>query len=183
MQVKEVLSLAAALVGRDDLAAEAENSDPYLDEEMKLLLKCYNIIENEIAIDYFPLKRKECFVPEEGVVYFSEFSRRPVFVSSVEEEGTARAYRLFPDRIELSERAGEVTIVYAFAPEEKGIKEDSDFSGKVSARLMAFGVAAEFCLSRGLYPEASAFEGKYHDALRAANIFRRKLRLRARRWA
>ena len=78
--------------------------------------------------------------------------------------------------------SGSVTIDYTYVPEQPKISDETAFSDKVSARLLAFGVANEYLLTAGRYAEAAVWEKKYRDALSAAGLSRRKLCVRARRW-
>ncbi|MBR7186175.1 MAG: hypothetical protein IKD43_01635 [Clostridia bacterium] len=182
--VKEVVSLAASLVGRGDLAAEADGgSTEQTSEELLLLVRCYNLVESEVALDYFPLKKREKFIPEAGAVLYERFTEAPVNIVKVTDaDGHGIAFEMYPARIELHGYRSEVAITYSFAPQTKALGQDSAFSGKISPRLLAFGVAAEFLLACGRFAEASTFEKKYREALAAAGTARKELKLRARRW-
>lgn len=59
MKVKEVLALAAANLGRDDLVAAIEQMEGDPSAEVQSLLRCYNLAENELALDYLPLTQEE----------------------------------------------------------------------------------------------------------------------------
>ena len=65
-------------------------------------------------------------------------------------------------------------------PKEPG--DEGEFGGPVSARLLSFGVAREFCLSRGMFEEAKLWDSRYRAAVRAADLPRRALSVRPRRW-
>ena len=54
--------------------------------------------------------------------------------------------------------------------------------GRVTARLVSFGVAREFCLSRGMFEEAKLWDSRFLDAVRAVGVPRRALSVRPRRW-
>lgn len=176
-KVRDVIAIAEELSGRSDLKSAGESS-----EEVKLLLRCFNLVENEIALDYLPLRIRETFSAGKEIP-FSAFSHAPVSVKGVKDfAGGEVGFELLFDRVVLS-RACECEIDYAFAPAEKTMDDDSDFSGPVSARLMAYGVASEFARARGLFAEAVSFDKRYRDALSSAGAPRRALRMRGRRWA
>ena len=181
MTVREVIALSASLLNREDLRTHALVGSG--DGEVETLVRCFHLVENEIALDYFPLKCTEKVAVKEGRIYYSELSRAPANVHRIMSGGRVISFTLFPEYAELKEQASEAEVLYSYIPSEKGINEISDFSGKISARLMAFGVCAEYCLSRGRCDEAEAWEKRYRDALRAANILRRRLCVRPRRWA
>ena len=180
MTVREVISLAASCLGREELAKKALSEKA--EGELETLVRCFNLVENEIALDYFPLKRTQEVAVKEGRIYYSALSSAPVNVHRVTSGGRVISFTLFPEYAKLKEGATEAEVLYSYIPSEKGIDGVSEFSGKISARLMAFGVCVEFCLCRAQYDEAAMWEKRYREALRAANILRRRLCVRPRRW-
>ena len=185
MFVKEVLAVAAATAGRSDLATEIEKESPDVDAEILRLVRCYNLVENEIALDYFPLKHEETVTALDGIIPYSQLEFAPVTVFTVTGiGGDPLNFETRPAHILLSGMKGQRQMIlsYSYSPKEKLITEDASFGEKISARLLAFGVACEFCLSNGQYAEAATWEKKYREALRAANVSRRRLSVRSRRW-
>lgn len=181
MRVKDILSLAADLLGRQDLVEELFALDGAPTGELQTLLRCYNLVENEVALDYFPQKTTERLTAAEGKLYYTAFSRSPVEICRIL-DGAGRSVRFeeFPEHLALSV-SGAVEVTYAYAPEDKEIDGQCEFKD-VSARLLAFGVAGEFCLTAHKYEEAKLWQGRYRDALRSAGIVRHPLSIRARRW-
>lgn len=180
MTVQEVIALAADNMGRKDLKELIVNSPAAA--ETTALVRCYNLVENEIALDYFPLRAEEDFTPEEGKIEYARFSHAPVNVTKVTRGGAPVKFGLFPAYLSVAQ-AGRVTVSYSYSPVPKRLLENSEFTEKISARLMSFGVACEYCLTCGKYQEAAMWEGRFRDALRAAGILRRTLAIRSRRWA
>lgn len=185
MKVKRVLSLAAQILGREDLAAAINDCAGEPRGEVSTLLRCYNLTENEIALDYFPLKKDETVVVCGSEVPYSKFSLAPVTVYSVRDEFSPVAFQTRPARLKLEgvKDGTAVTVTYSYSPREKNFDSCSEFGGKISARLLAFGVCFEFCMVSGLFSEAATFEKRFREALFAAGSERRALRIRARRWA
>ncbi len=179
--VKETIGYAASLIGRNDLAAEAKTGEAP-SGELLLLVRCFNLVENEVALDYIPLLKEESFLPVEGKIPFSSFSEAPVSVKKVTKSGIETAYDLFPSYLKVK-GDGQTDIVYAYAPRAKELGDDSDFGGPVSVRLLALGVAAEFELAAGRFSEAASFDRMYREALACAGRVLRKLSLPARSWA
>ena len=189
MLIKDVLTLAAEELGRPDLAeavgtaytAAASGAAP--EGEAALLLTCYRLVENEVALDHFPLRTEETFAPADGAVLFTRFSRPPVEVLSVRTAaGQEVPFCVHASRLSLPPRTGEVAVVYTYAPEAPEIDGEVPFPERISARLLSWGVAREFLISGGRYAESETFSEKFRAALRAAGLSRRKLRVRGRRW-
>lgn len=179
MKVVEILNIAAELLGRDDWKSAA--ASPTSTELQERMLCCYNIVENEIALDYYPLKKKEQFYTEDGEVFFTSFSLLPVNILKVTKNGTRAGFELFPDRISTKER-GTVEVTYCYSPEKKTLSDACEFGDRFPARLIALGICAEMLYGEQRYDEGKQYGLRYYQALRDAGIYRRALSVRSRRW-
>lgn len=183
MTVKETILLAADELGcgnrvREYFEEEGETGK----KETEVLLRCFNLVENELALDYLPLYAEDETESETGAIAYSALQRAAVRILGVRDEwGNKIPFRLFPDHLKTS--PGKVRIAYTYTPEEKGTEDDSDFVLQASPRLFAFGMAAEYCLACGLYEESEVWDEKYRAALAAAYRARPARVLRSRRWA
>ena len=184
VSVKSAIRATAQTLGIGD------GVEAYLDgnatEEGKrnteFLLKCFNCVENELALDYLPLLAEDEVLSSTGVVGYDELRHPAVRVFCVEDEkGKSLRYKLFPERLETS--AGKVKIVYAYSPAEKDINGESDYQTAVSERLFVCGMAAEYLLAEGELEAASIWDKKYKEGIAAAYKMRPVKRLRSRRWA
>lgn len=182
MLVKEVVALAADTLGLEGIAEQAEGeAEP--EGELKSLLRCYNLIENEVALDFFPLKAVEVFTPEEEKIPYTRFSSAPVNIyKATDGEGTPVRFTIMPSHLSVPGCSKPVRVTYAYSPEEKGLGDETAFSDNISARLLAFGVASEYCIANRRFSEGAMWGRRYRDALRAAGIYRRTLSVRSRRW-
>ncbi len=177
--VKEVLGLAAANAGRGDLDDTALSSASNADTAE--LLRCYNTVENEVALDFYPVARSQIFKPVGGKVAVTAFERQPVNILRVT-DGKGRRLPFSQSAEYVGVEGEEVEIEYTYAPAQKSVGDKSEFGDKISARLLSYGTAAVYLLSRGCPAEAGEWERRYREALRAAGICRRTLSVRARRW-
>ena len=164
MTVREVVMLAA-----EELRIATETTEYFNGSSTKgqakaeMLMTCYNLVENELALDYFTLTQEES-VTSTGKVLFSALKCSPVRILEVTDaQGNRLEYALYPSYITV--RKGAVHIRYVYTPNKKTIDDECDFIGKVSARLMAFGIAAEYCMAMGAFEEASLWDKKYKDAI------------------
>lgn len=190
MTVKEVVALAAGCLGRDDLIAALDKSPnaQSADEKLELdsLLRCYNFVENEVALDYCALKKEETVTVSENKISYSKLSSTPVNIRKVVCGGSLARFATYPAYIHLSDGwIGRASVVYDYIPStKKAFTESSEFTaqGGVSARLLAYGVAAQYCLVSGESGRAATWDKKFRDALRAQNLLRRTVSVRSRRW-
>lgn len=183
------ISIKSAVRAAAQMLGIAEGVNDYLDggeteegkRDAEILLKCFNRIENELALDYLPLIAEEEVLSSTGVVGFKELSYPAVRILGVEDGlGDSLSYKIFPDRLET--QAGKVKITYTYSPQEKEIDGESEYQTAVSERLFAYGMAAEYSLMEGELKSASIWDKKYKEAIRAAYKATPVKRLRARRW-
>ena len=181
-RVRDVLSLAASVCGREDLAAyiaEGKGEDAAaLAEEAKLLLRCYNLTEYELASDYLPLRRRECAVSD-GFVAYAALAREPIEIVCVRGENGLRL-RFTAEEGGIRVPAGRVSVEYNCRPSVKGMG-DAPECARGGARLLALGTACEFALMNGRMEDASFLDRRYRAAIAAAGKPRGG-RLRMRRW-
>ena len=185
MTVKKVLALAAEHLARADLKKQLEEfpQDGTPAGELASLLRCYNLVENELAVDYLPLKAEEVLEAEEHLIPWESFAYAPAGVRAVLTAGREIAFEPRKEGLFLpAKEQGKVTVRYCYSPAPKEMDGESEFYGRVSARLLSFGTAREFCLSRGMFEEAKLWDSRYLAAVRAAGLPRRALSVRARRW-
>ncbi len=184
MKVKEVILYAAALLGDK---AEVENffkgTSTNAKEQVDMLLSCFNMVENELALDYVPLMTEEKFSLTSGKLPYSLLKQDVVRIVHVKgADGEYIPFRIFAQYLEVGEGAKQVTVQYAYTPKAKTIEQDSDFRAGVSARLMAYGVAAEYCVAMGMCSEAAVWDKKYKECIASARSVGRKDSMPSRRW-
>lgn len=179
MTVREVLLLSASFLDDKELAAALAESA--VTGEAETLLNCFNVIENEIALDDYPLKNTETLMFENGLLPYSKFAKTPIDVLAVRSGGVRVRFTLTPAGVRSD--CNEAEIAYTYAPTKKTITDSSEHGGKISARLMAFGVASEYCFVKGRTEEGKLWGVKYREALKSAGILRHPLSVRSRRWA
>ena len=182
MTVKDCMILAATELGI------AEELDAYFNEATdayarvgKTLLQCYNVVENELALDYLPLTMEDEVQTQTGRVEFSVLSCKAVRILHVTDgNDEAVKYRIFPNY--LKTQPGKLKILYVYSPSEKGLNDECECASTVSKRMLAFGIAAEYCLRMGMYEEADVWNKKYKGAIEAAYKATPCKRISSRRW-
>lgn len=177
MTVKNCIKLAAVELG---IADALDNGDS-AEKIFKLLLECYNIVENELALDYLPLTAEDEVETKTGTVEFSVLKENVVRICKAEDEsGQAVKFKLFPKY--LKTQPGKLKIRYTYTPQNKGLDGECECAPAVSVRMLAYGIAAEYCLCMGLYEEAAVWDKKYKGAIEAAYKATPSKRIQSRRW-
>jgi hypothetical protein len=183
MTVQEIIIAAAEELGVQDKVNDyLLNGSTIGKKETETLLMCFNLVENEVALDYLPLKCEDVIEGNTGVIEYQDLSRKAVRVIGVTDEyGNAAPFRLFPKY--LKTQPGKVKILYTYTPTEKGITDDCDYDIRASLRLFTYGTLAEYYLAAGFFEESEAWDKKYKDALTAAYRQGKTKVIKSRRWA
>ena len=181
MTVKECVEKAATLLGiADDVCAYLDKGSMQGKEQAERLVKCFNIVENELSLDYLPLFTEQKIRTESGEVEFIRLEKNVVRIVGVKDgKGERVKYRLFPKYLEAPK--GDLTILYSYTPSEKGLEEESDFV-TLSVWLFGYGMAMNYALMMGLYEEGALWEKKYKEALSAAYRVHGAAVVRSRGW-
>lgn len=182
MTVREIVDLAAEELGiLEDVREYFDDGVSAGKAKAERLLTCYNLVENELALDYFTLEKSE-IVMSNGQVKFSQLENAPVKIISVTDaENNPYEFALYADYLQTVK--GAVRITYAYTPNKKTIDDDCDFTKEVSSRLMSYGIAAEYALAVGSFEEAALWDKKYKDAIAVLYKKRKSSRIQSRRWA
>ncbi len=180
--VKEALRAAADHLGMyERIEGYLNGTSSDAATEVEALLRCFNIVESELAFDYLPLYAEETVESETGVVPYAQLSGSVVRVVNVEDEwGNQAPFRLFPTY--LKTQGGRLKIRYTYSPTKKNLNDESDYHLHVSARLFGYGIAAEYSLALGLFEESAVWDKKYKDAIAAVYNVKPCRVIRSRRW-
>ena len=185
MLVSDVIKTAFEFMGREDAAAAIADGTYAQDGELSRMaecaLHCYNAVEDELARGFFPLVKEEELTAEGGRIYYSSFAGTPVKILAVISDKGQVGCRICPKYIEVKD--GTYTVRYTCCPAKKQLDSPSDYSGyPVGERLMAYGVAAEFCLIYGNFEESECWENRYRDEIERLRPHEHPRDIRARRW-
>lgn len=183
MKVKEILEWASVELGVWETVKAYINGEAndVGEQETTRLVTAYNLVENELALDYFPLIKAETFENAEEGVAFARFANDPVRILRVKafESGEEVPFTLFTDRLVAK---GKVTVEYRYVPEAKATGDACEVGEKVTKHLLVYGVLANYLASVGEYVQASAWEKKYKTAMVLAQGISKGKTMGSRRW-
>lgn len=120
------------------------------------LLTCFNLVENELALDYLPLYAiHKC---DAQVVYYAEFEYQPVRIVNCN-----CGFKIYPEFIEGKEDI--VEIKYSYIPHSKDLHDECSYDEKYLDCLVC-GTVAEYLCSQGFFEEANLWEKKYKKQIK-----------------
>lgn len=166
MKICDIIKMVCDFVGESEIYSKLPSTESLTkaeQEKVDKMLRCFNLISQEIATDYIPKLNKEEgeFVDK---IYFSTLEKRNVI--KVEELrnrfGLKMKFKSFEERIEFSGKAK--TVIYSFLP-DKDFTLTDPFIDRVPAHVYAFGVASEYLLMDGVSEDADIWQEKYKQAL------------------
>ena len=182
MEIVDIIRSAAWYIGvlnMVDAYLQDDDEDGYLVAQD--LLRAFNNVENQLALEYLPLTEKEGFYTETGEVLYEEFSFKVVRIINVyNAQGEKQPFTLMPTYLQTAK--GDLTIEYTYTPYEKDIYDQTDHCLCVAQPLYVFGVLAEYYLAKGAFEEAAVWDKKYKDAISASYQMQKGKRIVGRGW-
>ena len=115
------------------------------------LLQCFNIIENDLALNYIPLyATHDCSA---HIVNYDEFEYAPVRIVMCNCK-----FKTYPTYIQSKDIINRVT--YAYTPNSKTLSDDCSY-GKGVFYCLVYGVITEYLCSKGFFEESISWDKKY----------------------
>lgn len=189
MKIKEILTLTAFYLQLEDVLGLPQLKDDYggapetgteAERVLGQLLRCANLVCGEIASDYYPLSAKETVSTADGTISPLALNKRLIDVKRITQAGCPVRFKVYPAAIKTA--GGKVEIEYSYLPENYPLDGETDFGDKISARIIAYGTAAEYCLICGLFEEAVVWEKRFKDSMLAAQSKKSEIRVKGRKW-
>ena len=173
------------IVELEEYENEQLDTQPVLEEDVKsnlnLLIECANNVCVHIATNYIPLYNYESICIENNSFDISKLEKKLFKIKKITNKNGLVSFRLINNNIVCD--SGNVNILYSYYPQSfKDNDEVLDFSGKVSVLGYCYGIASEFCLSKGDYEQAYFWDDKYKELLKNCSRRSDYLKLKGRRW-
>lgn len=183
MTVKDILKTAAALLNLTDCteyfaateavqsteqgaaqsAAQGAEYQPSADTLAKvdILTRLANIVITELASSFVPIVCAEEVETSDGKIVFADLAHKITRVLSVKNEfGHDAEFKLYPEYLKVF--GGRYTLEYEYLPENYALSDTVGFTeGKITAALLGYGVAAEYCITQGRFEEAVLWRKRY----------------------
>ncbi len=159
MLVIEALKLSAMLL-EGDLDIDGE--------DINVWLKCYNLVEQELATDYFPILEVEKFFHVKDKIYYKDFSKKPYMLKGIQDfHGDSVNFRLAPEYINLIKNydGGTFFVKYYYIPDTKELYSTCTYGAEYIS-ILKYGVAAEYCLANGDFEQAKIYNDKYKERIK-----------------
>ena len=188
MTAKEIIKNVCIYLGKEELLASSffetngENVSEQGQKDLDKMLKCINDITEELATEYLPITKTKIVDLSGGSIdlySIDDYIHEIISVKTL--SGKTLRYVISGNKMVCL--ASRVEITYKVYPEEITFDGKAEsFGGKLSARVIAYGVASEYCFLEMLYDDATIWENRYKNALLNASRKKGELKLKKRGW-
>ena len=147
------------------------------------LTSCINLVVDEIACDYFPLLTTQIVTAKNNQIPYSDLDKQILRIFALKKHSANIPYKSFPNHIEV-EINGDLSLTYSYIPTPpESITKSLDIVGSpLTPRIVAYGVAREYCIFNSLYDQAEHYNARFISAMENALTKRSAITLPKRRW-
>lgn len=167
MKVSDIVKLTALMTGKSDVIDYLNGGEgqAHTLETLSTMVDLCNLVINELACTYIPITRKEITSFVYGRFSFNTLREKVIRVVAVyDADGKEVEFSHDNDNIYANIQKGSVE--YEYSPSNYGLDSVIGYTEmKISARVIAYGVSAEYCINQGLFEQAVMFHKRYVDAL------------------
>ncbi len=185
MTVKSILKIVSRLINRKDILSYLNlgyTVDSAVTDDVNALVDLYNVVAEEISTIYTKIIYTQKLTVTGGVLKYTQFTYNPVKILSVKDaNGNDVKCTILPT--ELRTDVSRITVEYTYVPVKRKLDEASDFANTpIKERVIAYGVATEFCLIKGAYEEGAMWHDKYTSALKNSLAKKSANKIKGRVW-
>jgi len=179
--VKKILETAAALLDMSEVTFTGSNVISNYDPTVLALVQCLNNVLEEIATEYIPFVKTETVALTDGRAEYTAFDNQVAEIIKVNTMGRTCKFLCYPSYVEVDTKESSADITYHYLPDPVTVTGSVGYL-KLTPRLLALGLAADYALVVGRYEESVQFDKQYMYALQAAQRKGKEIIIPARRW-
>lgn len=188
MKVKEILKNVCVYLGKEEILASNLFEDGGEDlsslslSDLNKMIKCLNLILEEIACNYISIIKQKNISLKNGEVNVYDIDEDILEIISIKNKfGKTLKYKYNQDKIVCL--ASDVVVTYKVKPLTVALEDIIEgFGGRLTERVIAYGVASEYCFGEMLYDDATIWETRFKNALLMHSRKKGELKLKARGW-
>ncbi len=186
MTVKEILTMASQFLNIEEEVKNylQSDSEENVSATFKVLLNSLNIVNNEIASDYFPLLHCEEIDIQNNKIFYEDLAKEVKDVYSIKslDESSEYRFRCYDEYLKVN-AGGRVKIVYSYNPPLLHLTDNAfSFGGKINTRAFALAVASEYCYIKNIFDEAKVWHERFEQSLQNNLSKKGNLILPKRKW-
>ena len=189
MKAKEILKNVCVYLGKEEILSSSifeENGEELTEEQMaevNKIIKCINLVQEEIATEYLRVLKEKEVTLTNGEIDARNIDENIFEIISIKNKfGKSLKYKYVNGKIVCL--TNKAIITYSTYPKSVvGLEDDVEsFAGKISARVLGYGVASEYCYLEMLYDDATIWETRFKNALLVLARKKGEIKLKKRGW-
>ena len=186
MSIKEIIKITATVIGREDvveyLEGKVQTPSQEVVDTVEVMVRLANLVINELACSFIPMKKVEKVVVKDGKVYYKDLSYNPlVILNAYDKNENELSFLVKNTHVELDSYTAE--IEYSFVPPNYTLDQEIGYQEKdISARVLAYGLCAEYAITQGCFKDAVMWHKRYEDSVYQACAPKNST-IKERRWA
>ncbi len=182
MQLKEAIRICLTYLGDEDASVNAQTAQH---PKLKLLVKCANLVIQEIAAEYAPLLEEERVDVDDGKIFLENLLHKSAQIRKVvdADSGLESNFYLTPTHCAVANKdMRRADVLYSYAPLEVDIEEECPISPTVGAKTLALGICAEYSMICGMYEQSVMYSDRFKEDMRTAVRKKGNVKIKPRRW-
>jgi len=185
MKAIDIIKVACDFTENQELALKLDEEDYQLtsseSKTLNLLLKCLNLIQNEVACEYIPLQKVEEVKAVDFKVKYDQFSKKPISIIWAKDKLWRNIrFKAFADYLMLF--GSFAKIKYNYLPQEITSLDSEIEELLLPIRIYAYGMAREYFLMQNLSEDADIWEVRFKDSLCVLARKKQDVKMPCRRW-
>lgn len=189
MKAKEILKNVCVYLGKEEILASSlfeENGEELTElqtKEVNKILNCINLVTEEIATEYLPIyNEKEVNLTNGEIIVLDIDENIHEIISIKNKFGKNLKFKYVNGKIVCL--ATKAKICYTTKPKSVVKIEDEveNFAERLTARVLGYGVASEYCYLEMLYDDATIWETRFKNALLISARKKGEIKLKKRGW-
>ena len=174
MTVKEILYKADLLLDANlpQVFFQGQSSDSAVIEQandhalLQKLVKCVNLVCDEIATEYFPVMQTQTVKVADGQIDFAQLDSKVQGIDSVKDERGKRVNFCYSQYGITNVDCASASVRYRVAYQWTDFWGEVHFgSPQVTARVVAYGVVAQYYMLCGNYDLAKCWSARFYACL------------------
>lgn len=172
--INDLIETTATLLQREDILEELQSIEndetTSQSKDLRLLIDISNLVIREVCEEYSPIvsieKIESNSVCQILLANLSKQFLKTIWVKN--ENGEKETFNTYSTFIKVAKPYKVFEICYQYQPEKFELDDEIEISPEISIRLLAYGVASEFCLTELLFDESIMWDTRFKSSIQNA---------------
>lgn len=184
MKISDIALSVAVYLGKtaiaDYLSGKEGKTDTETLTQIDAITRLSNLVINEVAGSFIPMVKTEEVTQTDGKIDLRELTEMPLEIKGVYLDESGVSFKVKGAYAESAFKANK--IKYSYIPHNYGLTDEIGYTEKeISLAVLAFGVAAEYCLTEWRFAEAVMWRERFTEGIKSFCIVK-NVNTKGREW-